>query len=62
MFVSHRGRVTKVVPECVRRASVVEQRNELGHFDGRESLVWKGTRWRRPFVEKTHARRIREIS
>ena len=38
VFVSYRGRVTKVAPECLRKASVAEQ-NELGHYDERESLV-----------------------
>ena len=36
VFVSYRGRVTKVAPECLRKASVAEQ-NELGHHDEKKS-------------------------
>ena len=43
VFVSYRGRVTKVAPECLRKASVAEQMS-FGHFEERESLVRKSTR------------------
>ena len=49
VFVSSRGRVTKVAPECVRKASVAEQ-NELGHHDERKSFVRKCTRQGKPLV------------
>ena len=38
VFVSHRGRVTKVAPECLRKASAAEQ-NELGHHDERKIML-----------------------
>ena len=58
VFVSHRGRVTKVAPECLRKASVAEQMS--WDISAKEKALFeKGTRWGRPFVGRTHARRIR---
>ena len=52
VFVSYRGRVTKVAPEFLRKASVAEQMS-LGHRDEGESLVRNGTRWGKLLVGRT---------
>ena len=57
MFVSYRGRVTKVAPECLRKASVAEQMSsdittkEQALFE--MTLEKENLSWEEPLLEET---------